>query len=465
MAPAKEFPLQKLTTVSGEIPDSIKGSLYRNGPGRVERGGQVTEHWFDGDGAILGVHFENGQAYATYKYIQSEMYKEEEAAGKYIYAGYGSKMNVPFWKRPLIQKFKNPGNTSVQVLPDKLLALYEGGLPYSLDPETLETHKMDDLGFLLEHESLSAHPKVDPETQEVYNFGIKKGPKFELCAYKFSKEGKLIKRNNVPVRFNNIHDCVIAGRYLIVMNFATKFEKLIPALLGFGTLKDCVKAAPELGTEVYVFDRSDMSLVKNFTMDPFFSYHFTNGYEEKDGNVYIEFVRHHSHEEFHDWASSLHHFDQPTPEEPNTSLAYMRINVQEGKLLETQDILDIGAEFPCVADAKVGKQWRYTTFTTGGSQNDHATDKQVGAIARYDQKTQKMQMFEHGKDKYCSEPAMASFKEDPENGHLFTVVYDAAAHSSELWIHDTRNFEDEPICKLALPEVVPLGFHGKWQAK
>jgi len=143
----------------------------------------------------------------------------------------------------------------------------------------------------------------------------------------------------------------------------------------------------------------------------------------------------------------------------------MRINPTEGKLLEAKDILDIGAEFPCVADEKVGQKWRYTTFTTGGSQNLHASDKQVGAIARYDYQTQNLEMFEHGKDKYCSEPAMSSFKDDPENGHIFSVVYDAAAHSSEIWIQDSRNFEGEPICKLALPEVVPLGFHGKWQAK
>jgi len=39
------------------IPEGLRGSLYRNGPARLERGGVRVGHWFDGDGAILAVHF------------------------------------------------------------------------------------------------------------------------------------------------------------------------------------------------------------------------------------------------------------------------------------------------------------------------------------------------------------------------------------------------------------------------
>ena len=64
--PATEFPLTQLSPISGKIPENLKGSLYRNGPARLERGGMQVGHWFDGDGAILAVHFAEGQARATY---------------------------------------------------------------------------------------------------------------------------------------------------------------------------------------------------------------------------------------------------------------------------------------------------------------------------------------------------------------------------------------------------------------
>jgi len=463
--PSKEFPLSELSVLSGTIPASLNGSLYRNGPGRITRGDQTVEHWFDGDGAILGVHFDQGKASATYKYIQSDTYKEEETENKYIYAGFGSTMKVPFWKRPLIQKFKNPGNISVQPLNNKLLALWEGGLPYNLDPTTLETVGLDDLDFLSEHESFSAHPKVDPSTQEIYNFGIKKGPKFELCVYKLNKFGKLLQKNSVPVRFNSIHDCVIVGKYLVIMNFSTKITSPFSIIFGTKTIKECVKPAPELGTEVYIFDRNDMSLVKKFNMDPFYSYHFNNGFEDKDGSLYIEYIRHDGFHEFDKWASAVPDLSKPLPKTPNSYLSWMRIDPKKGQLIEAEDLLDIGAEFPSFAESKMGQKWRYSMFATASSQNDHALDHHPGAIGRYDYQNNNVKIAEFGKDKYISEPVLASFDEDPENGHILTLVYDALYHQSEVWIHDSRVLEDEPICKLALPEVIPLGFHGKWLPK
>ncbi len=83
--PASEFPLTQLSTISGQIPENLKGSLYRNGPARLERGEFHVGHWFDGDGAILAVHFAEGQARATYRYVQTAGYLEEKNAGKLIY--------------------------------------------------------------------------------------------------------------------------------------------------------------------------------------------------------------------------------------------------------------------------------------------------------------------------------------------------------------------------------------------
>ena len=50
--PAAEFPLTQLSVKSGKIPEGLRGTLYRNGPARLERGGMNAGHWFDGDGAF-----------------------------------------------------------------------------------------------------------------------------------------------------------------------------------------------------------------------------------------------------------------------------------------------------------------------------------------------------------------------------------------------------------------------------
>ena len=62
-------------------------------------------------------------------------------------------------------------------LPDKLLALWEGGNPHALDLETLETQGLDNLGILQTNQPYSAHPKQDPQTGDLFNFGVVSGAK------------------------------------------------------------------------------------------------------------------------------------------------------------------------------------------------------------------------------------------------------------------------------------------------
>ena len=58
--------------VEGRVPEDLVGTLYRNGPGQLVRGGVRTGHWFDGDGAVLAVRFGGGGATATYQYVETE---------------------------------------------------------------------------------------------------------------------------------------------------------------------------------------------------------------------------------------------------------------------------------------------------------------------------------------------------------------------------------------------------------
>lgn len=55
-----------------------RGTLYRNGSARLERGGIRMGHWFDGDGAILAVNFTLAGATAVYRYVQTTGYKEDD---------------------------------------------------------------------------------------------------------------------------------------------------------------------------------------------------------------------------------------------------------------------------------------------------------------------------------------------------------------------------------------------------
>ncbi len=141
---AREFGPVPLPVLSGAIPTGLRGSLYRNGPGRLERSGESVGHWFDGDGGILALHLTDEGATGIYRYVQTEGYQAEEKAGHYIFGGYGMLPPGPIWNR-FIRDLKNAANTSVLALPNKLLALWEGGEPHALNLDSLDTLGLDDL--------------------------------------------------------------------------------------------------------------------------------------------------------------------------------------------------------------------------------------------------------------------------------------------------------------------------------
>lgn len=78
---------ERLVAVRGSIPPDLAGTLYRNGPGQFERAGQWVHHPFDGDGMITAFRFEAGQVVLTNRFVRTEAYEAEQAAGRFLYRG------------------------------------------------------------------------------------------------------------------------------------------------------------------------------------------------------------------------------------------------------------------------------------------------------------------------------------------------------------------------------------------
>ena len=190
----KELTKVPLTISKGENIKDLNGTLLRNGPGILERGGQWVHHPFDGDGMITSIKFENGQPFLTNRFVKTKGYLEEEKINKFIYRGvFGTQKNGGIFKNALDLKFKNIANTHVIKLGDEVLALWEAAGPHALDPESLETIGLTTLnGVLKPQEAFSAHPKIDlnsnASSELLVTFGVQTGPK--RCGSMFKIESK-----------------------------------------------------------------------------------------------------------------------------------------------------------------------------------------------------------------------------------------------------------------------------------
>jgi carotenoid cleavage dioxygenase-like enzyme len=458
--PGQEFPLTNLPIIAGAIPTGLQGSLYRNGPARLQRGEMKVGHWFDGDGAILAVHFAESEVRATYKYVQTAGYQAENEAGKYLYGNYG--MTAPGavwqqWRKPS----KNAANTSVLALPDKLLALWEGGRPHALDLETLTTRGEEDLQGLTKKLAYSAHPKRDPITGEIFNFGMSFGRQISLNIYKSDKTGKIIQSTAIPLQFGAmVHDFVLAGQYLIFCIPPVQM-KALPLLAGVSSYSDACYWQPELGTKILVVDRQTLSVVSQGETEPWFQWHFGNGYINADGEVVLDLVR------YSDFSTNQYLKEVATGK-PETlapgTLWEMRLNPQTGKVKQMELVVNRGCEFPVVSPLEVGLPSRYTYMSASRKGVDFSTEL-LGAIARFDYETGTLTVADLGSTRYPSEPIYAPDREHSDRGWIVTVVYDSQNDTSEVWVYDSDRLDAEPICRLALPSVIPFGFHGTWKSR
>jgi hypothetical protein len=133
--------------IEGEIPVDLQGSIFRNGPGRFDRGGKRYEHVLDGDGHILKFVLDGSsqRAHISNKYVRTAEFVAEEARDAVLFRStFGTQPQI-FKDNFLNLKLKNQANTNVHFCGGRLLALWEAGVPYRLNPWTLATEGPDTL--------------------------------------------------------------------------------------------------------------------------------------------------------------------------------------------------------------------------------------------------------------------------------------------------------------------------------
>ncbi len=124
--------------IEGRLPAGLAGTLYRNGPGLYERAGFKKWNLLDGDGMIRATSFADGAVRFRTRFVRTKKFEAEEKAGRFLY---------PTWTTPAPRRWENiPGYPSLgqagvtAVVKDgRLHAFDEVGLPYGLDPASLET--------------------------------------------------------------------------------------------------------------------------------------------------------------------------------------------------------------------------------------------------------------------------------------------------------------------------------------
>lgn len=259
------------------IPSDLVGTIYRNSSGRLRIGASNYSHWFDGDGFVSALSVDGEQQKAAFasRFVRTPRFMAQEKPDAFARAQEGLGMaSVGAWTPAYNGDFfsnvfrlaTNPANTSVLWWGERLLALCEGGLPYRLDPGTLETlgqelfsdQTVSDSGVSF----FSAHPKR-AQSGEVFNIGLTISVPQAIEVYHCSASGGLLQRAKVPLKeFTFVHDFAITENYvvLIMPPWVCPVDGLLQSLWE-GGLGRKFEWQEELGTRCVLLKRSDLTPV------------------------------------------------------------------------------------------------------------------------------------------------------------------------------------------------------------
>ena len=458
--------------VRGEIPSELVGTLYRNGPGRLERGGQWVHHPFDGDGMITALRFAGGQAELRNRFVRTEGWQAEEQAGRVLYRGvFGTQKPGGPVANAFDLRLKNIANTHVVRLGDELLALWEAAEPYALDPDTLETRGLSLLdGVLKPGEAFSAHPRFDPGhhgAPRMVTFGVKSGPRSTIRLMEFAveddpatgvKAGQLLsERRDSFGGFAFLHDFAITPNWAVFLQNAIAFNPL-PYVLGRKGAAQCLQSQSGGQAKFWLIPRDSGAFAgqapRIIDAPDGFVFHHLNAWEEGD-TVAVE---------------SIYYSDFPSigPEEdfrsidfnllPEGLLEQCRIHLPDGSVSTTR-LSERCCEFAMVNPEREGLSCRYAWMAV--AERELGNDP-LQAIKKLDLISGERRVWSAAPRGFVSEPVMvprpgATAEDD---GWVLCMIWNGARSASDLVILDAACLTE--IAVLELPLAIPYGLHGSF---
>ncbi|MGK5558623.1 carotenoid oxygenase family protein [Actinomadura kijaniata] len=437
--------------IDGRLPEGLTGTLYRNGPGRWQVGETLLDHIFDGDGMVSLFSFAGGAVRYRNRYVRTRHYRYGQQHGRVGLRGLGTQRPGGVLANAL-RPPANVANTGVVLHGGHLLALWEGGRPFRLDPDSLETLGEHSFGGRLGALSaFSAHPSRCPDTGELFNFGMDLTRPRGLRRYRVDTGGRLHRLPRVPLPYTPWnHDFALTRRHMVfVVN--PVIPKAGRVLLGTGSIVQalvhephrptCFVVAPRYGGRARVVEHE--SLV---------GFHLVNAFEDGPDTV-VEFVR------FRDWESAVRPFSEFRTSDFPWGCALVRYRIGANGRVTGEEACALPMELPHADTRRAGRPHRHTYFA-GRTLNG------VG-VHHLDHATGRRRVHELPPGHGFGEPVFVPRAPDAAEGDgwLLTLAYDPAEHRSRLLVLDARDVEAEPLAVAHLRHHIPMGFHGSFTGR
>lgn len=491
--------------VEGTVPSDIRGDFFKAGPGNMERGGKRYRHVLDGDGFVAMFRFRDGLVSYTGRFVETEYYREEEAADSILYRNvFGTERCGAFLTKAFDLAIKNCANTNILKWGDRLFALWEGGRPYELDPNTLETLSQKkcgpfrelgdqfckiwgvtiDNGGLIDRRMhlgkfFTAHPHV--VNNRLIAFRGARNPltnsvDMEFCEFSPHWEETSCSRITLRDCVASPHDFSVSETYYIFFENRLKLDKL-SFLMGLKSVSDAMKLQLDKPGYIHVVPRghcsAKMQALKIELPVGYFNVHniqqvfqdgdvltvYSNGWDLKDKRYFA--TRAEAVPFLGNWAGEYPSFRAGCVP---PSLLYKTVVELTSKRIISHEPLIPGLvmEFPITDDIEENTVYCASSSTDGTALPFSGIAKIV--TARNHTSCPKVDFWWAESATFTGETIPVVKRNGETGSWLLTLVYDTANNRTSLVVLDSENLSEGPICRIHLRHRLTMGLHSSFSA-
>ncbi|KAK0122025.1 hypothetical protein ONS95_010290 [Cadophora gregata] len=451
--------------VFGEIPKEINGTWYRI---------LIDPHFtppkgtpfVDGDGHVSAFRIQDGKVSMKIKYVHTERWLLERKAGQRLFGRYRN----PFDIHPCVRLANDStANTNIIYWGGNVLALAERGLPYALDPDTLDTRGADPFGGQIIAKTFAAHPKIDPHKNELvtWSYSAKGLSTPDICTYSVDPNGRISNENWFKQdKPGWPHDGWITDNWIILSNMPFTVNSDEEMKAG----GDYWRFIPDQPSELLVTPRKANSPnhpdwkageFRRYLAPPGLIIHTGNAWEEEDGILKLE-----SHfltfNVFDFWNPK--DYEGPKGKPSGDWIRWtLDLSKPDGTTLPAPETLLEGIfDFPIFDERMTGRKTKIV-YMGGMIVPDEDTRPCFNAAIKLNTETGEKSIFQAYDGGSIAEPAYIPRGPDCEEGDGWIIFYTSSesSHKGELVILDCKDFS-KPVAIVQLPFQLRNQVHGNW---
>jgi len=445
--------------VDDDIPAALQGAWYRCGPDPQYPPHRGDDVYVNGDGMLSMLRFGDGHVDFQSRYVRTERYLAERAARRSLFGDY----RVAATDAPEVRGMgRGTANTTALWHGGRLFALKEDSLPYEVDPLTLETKGEYSWSHGLRARTFSAHPKIDPETGELWSFAYEAegDGSSAMALIVVDRDGTLIREEWFePPYVAMVHDFAITRDHVLFPIFPTLMD---PARLQAGGphwMNDAARDAwlgvmPRGGT---------VADLRWFRRPGGHSYHVINAFSE-GSRVHLDLA-----------LSQINSFPfipdvSGAPYDPRLGAPIpMRWTVDmdgNGDGIEERPLGRIPGDLPRIDDRRIGQPYRYAYLGLVDPSRALPKAGPVGAgfnlLGCLDTQTEETAIYYGDDETSFQEPQFVPGGPDEQDGFILTVMNRHDQNRADIGIFAASDIAAGPVATVRLPIRLRLAFHGCW---